>query len=266
MRAEDRLDWRLLFETRLTNDLPAAYTGGPVHSAGARLIVSTIGSRRGTVPLSFDTPSTSALALSAAIRASGDDRELRGSLMYRPIVSPYGPVETVTDDTTSLLYDFFERAYVAVVFSYQAVEAFANEETQRLVTTPQHVNVRGRWEDLDADACERWLSTVQKIADVLPSLLGISPPRKAKWWPAFKELERLRDATVHLKARHVYPRADRPIGTFFHDLLAVRSLSSFPQTAVSVIEHLHENRARPAWLVAARELADAREPRSANPT
>jgi hypothetical protein len=259
MPDEARPDWRLLFETTLAADMPAAYSGGPEHKAGARIVMSTLGARRGAVPLGFATPSTSALALSAAIRAAADAAALRSSLRYTPNISPWGPAEAVTDETMGKLYDFFEQAYIAIVFSYQAVEAFANEEIQRLVTAPQHLSLRGRWEDLDADACERWLSTGQKIADLLPGLLGITAPKKEKWWPAFKELGRLRDATIHLKARHAYPRTGEPTASFFHELLAVRSLAMYPQAGVGAIEHLHQGRERPTWLQDARRLAEGME-------
>lgn len=264
MPDEARSDWRVLFETRLTADVPAAFPGGPEHKAGARVVVSTLGPRRGAVPLSFEAPSTTALALSAAIRAAAVADQLRGSLRYQPAIDPSGPTESITNETTGHLYDFFEHAYVAIVFSYQAVEAFANQEIQWLVTAPQHVNLRGRWEDLDADACERRLSTEQKIAGLLPGLLGVTSPHRARWWPGFKELGRLRDATIHLKARHAYPRTDYPrtdppTASFFHELLAAKSVAAYPQTAASAIEHLLEGRDRPAWLNAARDLAEGKE-------
>lgn len=251
-----RSDWRVLFETTLATDLPSAYPGGPEHKAGARVVATTLGPRRGAVPLGFETPSTSALALSAAIRAAATAEGLRGSLGYKPTISPTGPTESVSDETISELYDFFEHVYVAVVFSYQAIEAFANEEIQRLVTAPQHLVVRGRNEDLDADACERWLSTDEKLSKLLPSLMHIGRPTKTKWWPDFKGLVRVRDATIHLKARHAYPRGDQLQASFFHELLAVETVGVYPKTGMTAIEHLHEGRERPAWLEAARELAE----------
>lgn len=262
MPGEARSDWRLLFETTLAADVPAAYPGGPEHKAGARVVVTTVGPCRRAAPLGFVTPSTSALALSAAIRAAETADELRRSLRYTPTISPSGPVESVTDETISHLYDFFEHAYVAIVFSYQAVEAFSNEEIQRVVTTPQRLVLRGTWEELDADACERRLSTEQKISVLLPGLLGIARPTKTKWWPDFNGLGRLRDATIHLKARHAYPRADPPEASFFHELLAVDSVGTYPKIGISAIEHLHEGRDRPAWLEAARDLAERTPPPS----
>lgn len=258
MPGEARSDWRVLFETTLAADAPALYRGGPGHKVGERVVLTTVGPRRGAVPLGFDTPSASALALSAAIRAATTADQLRGSLRYEPSIGPPGGLEVVSDGTVPLLYDFFEHAYVAVVFSYQAIEAFANEEIQRVVTTSQHLVLRGRWEDLDADGCERWLSTEQKICDLLPSFLGAARPTKSKWWPDFKGLARLRDATIHLKARHAYPRGDPPTASFFHELLAVDSVGAYPKTGIAAIEHLHDGRDRPAWLKAARDLVERR--------
>ena len=73
------------------------------------------------------------------------------------------------------------------------------------------------------------------------------------------ELGRLRDATIHLKARHAYPRTGEPTASFFHELLAVRSLAMYPQAGVGAIEHLHQGRERPTWLQDARRLAEGME-------
>jgi hypothetical protein len=125
-----------------------------------------------------------------------------------------------------------------------------------LVSAPIRVAIRGKWEDLDADECERWLSTEQKLVDVLAGLLKLTPPKKKAWWPAFKELGRLRDSTVHLKASHAQPRTREPGASFYFDLLVVTSVMAFPRTAVGVAEYLYDGRERPPWLKSARELAD----------
>ena len=247
-------DWRIWFATTLAADLPAAFPGGPSHEAGAAVRVATVaGDARSP---SFITPSSSALALGASIRAAEEADDRRTSLSLTSVIGPDGRGISIADESTSALYDFFERAYVAIVFSYQAIEAYANEQIAGRLTAPIEMSVRGRIETLDAESIERWIPTSQKLVDVLPALRNVASPKKALWWPSFKELERLRDATVHLKAGHAYPRAtSRLRRSYFHELLAAKSIRLFPQIAVRTIGHFETDPPRPGWLLAAEALA-----------
>lgn len=255
----ETFDWRARAATTLAQDVPAAYPGGPSHKAGAPVVVVTIGPGLHRLPLSFVTPSSPALAVSAAIKSASAAHELRKKLLFDIHSGPTGSTEGVSDGTTVELFDFFEQAFVAIVFSYQSIEAFANEEVQRLVQRPYKVSFRGDLEELDADAIERWLPTEQKLVDVIPAFMRVRPPKKAKWWASFKSLTRLRNDTIHLKAGRAYPRAliGVPPPSIFHELLATKSLMVFPNTAIAAMRHFHEGRDLPGWLTSAEAIIAA---------
>jgi hypothetical protein len=250
------LDWRMRFSTTLAADVPAAFAGGPSHKAGAPVILVTVGPGTRGKSIAFATPSSPALFLSAAMRAANLADGFRASVRFHDQLSPDGPAQGVSDGSTESLYDFFEQAVAAVVFSYQAIEAFANEEVQRLVTKPMTLDLRGRLEQCDADAIERWASTEQKLIDVLPSAMKVRPAKKSTWWSSFKALARIRNDTVHLKAARAYPRraAGVPAQSVFHELLLTSSLLSFPKTSIAAIGHFQQGDL-PGWLASAKERA-----------
>jgi hypothetical protein len=250
------LDWRMRFSTTLAADVPAAFPGGPSHRAGAPVILVTVGPGTRGKSIAFATPSSPALFLSAAMRAANLADGFRASVRFEDHLSPGGPAQGVSDDSTESLYDFFEQAVATVVFSYQAVEAFANEEVQRLVTTPMTLDLRGRLEQCDAEAIERRASTEQKLVDVLPSAMQVRPAKKSTWWSSFKALARIRNDIVHLKAARAYPRSASGVAaqSIFHELLFTNSLLSFPKTSIAALEHFQQGDP-PGWLVAAKEKA-----------
>lgn len=46
---------------------------------------------------------------------------------------------------------------------------------------------------------ERWLTTSQKIAEILPIILNTKDIKTETFWPHFKELEKLRNDIIHQK-------------------------------------------------------------------
>src|SRR5688500_18380102 len=104
----DPSDWRIRIATPLTSDVPAAYPGGPSHSAGALVVQSTAGKDSRGRSIGFTTPSAVALALSLAIKAVDQSRVLRTRVEASEIVSPFGPSTSVTHESTGALYDYFE--------------------------------------------------------------------------------------------------------------------------------------------------------------
>ena len=252
-------DWRLRAKTTLAADLGPAFPGGPSHKAGAPVILVTVGPGQHGKSLAFATPSSPALFLSAAIRAANLAEAFRSSVRFEDHFSPNGPSQGVSDGSTQALYDFLEQALGTVVASYQAIEAFANELVQQHILVPVTLDLRGRLEDLDADAIERWASTEQKLAEVIAPALGLRPPKKSTWWSNFKLLTRIRNDTVHLKAARAYPRSPSgvPDPSVFHELLFTKSMLAFPLTAIAAIEHFHVGEL-PTWLVTARAKASAK--------
>lgn len=132
MKEDDGLgDWRIYAATRLAKDVPAAFPGGPSHKAGAPVYQTHLVKSKEGKYIGFLMPSTTAMALNIAVSASRRAKELRGKLEYKDVLTPHGAGKSVKDETTSILFDFFEQCMISVTFSFQALEVFSNYTNAR---------------------------------------------------------------------------------------------------------------------------------------
>jgi hypothetical protein len=143
---------------------------------------------------------------------------------------------------------------ISVVMSFQAIEVFANAVIGRRATKNIVVKRKGADRNLTPSEAERNLSTEEKIAQALPTIVGIPSPRGNRVWQAFKMLKVGRDATVHLKSHDAYTRnnVDRESLFFYYLNHDVRK---FPAAAIKVISHFWPN-GLPRWLQHAKEMSD----------
>lgn len=100
----------------------------------------------------------------------------------------------------SEIYDYFEHLQIGVIFAYTAVESFANIAVPEQFTY-ERVSNRGIKEILSKENIERWCSTTEKLGVILPTVFDLNSPKQAKFWPAFKLLEELRNEIVHPKTK-----------------------------------------------------------------
>lgn len=248
MKDDDSLgDWRIENVTTLAEDLPSNYPGGPDHKAGARVTTVTVTRRSSGDLISFETPGATALALNIAIVAARKAEELRSRVKYVSAVSPYGPGQTVPGESSTALYDFLEQCMIAVTFSFQALETFCNYSITRNLTGKMVIRLKRGEENLTASEIERFLSTGEKLAKILPKLLDIPTPSGKAIWERFVKLQQARDATMHLKGFDQNPQSSIDRESLFFQLLN-RDPFEFPETAVALISHFHDGKDRPRWL------------------
>jgi hypothetical protein len=238
-------DWRIQAASRLAHDLPAAYPGGPSHKAGAAVVLLTNSSTSGNPNLGFQTPSATALVLSTGFRAAEKAALLWSQIEYRSVPTPNGLGSAVKN--VSVLFDYFEEALAAANSSFQAIEAFSNATIARLLKGTIAVPRREGNQEMDAEQIERWLSTSEKIAIILPALLKIRSTKGSREWHSFVRLKAVRDASIHFKSGDQYPGSGQATkGTLYYILLN-SDPREFPMTALRVIEKLsHAPHAR--WL------------------
>lgn len=104
----------------------------------------------------------------------------------------------LVEDDKKILYDYFEEIITSVIFSYIAVESFANAAIPEDFIY-ERVNEKRIKELLDKESIERWLSTSQKVSDILPIILKTNEIKKEEFWGKFKDLEKIRNEIVHQK-------------------------------------------------------------------
>ncbi len=100
-------DWRHRGVTRLAQDVPPAFPGGPSHKTGAPVYVSALArGRRGDL-VGFTAPSATALALSISIQAAKKADILREEITFRKETTFKGTARGVPPEQAPRLYDLF---------------------------------------------------------------------------------------------------------------------------------------------------------------
>lgn len=250
-RDDAAIDWRTRSATHLTKDVPAAYPGGPSHKAGSLVVQATAGSDAKGRNVGFTTPSAVALALSLAMKAANQARELQKQIKHSEVVSPFGPGTSVTYESTTALFDYFEECMTVLAFSFQALEAHCNETISANVTGTYGLSRDKGMRTVTADELERVANTEEKLGTILPAVLGFPTPRGTRIWNDFVELKRMRDATIHIKSRDSIPKvvqlSDLNEATLFLRFLDVNVLS-WVRAATRMIDYFAPKSYAPQWL------------------
>ncbi|MBQ0798759.1 MAG: hypothetical protein KBT63_05695 [Porticoccaceae bacterium] len=107
---------------------------------------------------------------------------------------------SITKDRMEIYFDYVEQIYMAIIFSYKAVESFCNasipDDYEYKIT-----NQRGVTEIYSKPEIERWIKTSDKLTKILPGVYECEKPQKKEFWSDFKELENIRNKIVHSKSK-----------------------------------------------------------------
>lgn len=250
-------DWRIHAITRLEKDLPDRGPGRRAKPAGSVVsVVREMQSRKG-VRFSYEDFSSTALALSIAIAADQRAAELREHVTPEKFETETGPYHTIPDNKLSRFYDFIEQSMIAVLFSYQALEAFSNltiqdelgdTGTYTVMRTIAKVKQKIAWTAPDV---ERKCSTEEKITEIVPKLLGMSFNKGNTVGQSFTKLKIIRDDVTHLKyhdqrgAAMAYYGGDSS-SVFFR--MVNGDYLEIPRTAVTVLDFFTKPIGTPRWL------------------
>jgi hypothetical protein len=105
---------------------------------------------------------------------------------------------------------------------------------------------------LSGEELERRASTEEKIADVLPTFLGVKSPKGTKLWERFQDLKTARDSTIHCKSKEARMGINQDRESLFFQFFR-REAKEFPKIAFEVMEYFHPDGKLPRWAVAAKE-------------
>ena len=235
--------------------LTAAYPGGPSHKAGD-LVVLASSALTQDGPVAFTMPSPVAMALKVAVASGIAADKRRRELTFQTVPGPHGMESCVAPAQEPLLFDFFEHCMIAVTFSFQSVESFANFIVAQKLKSTMCLQRGEKTQEYDAAGIQRNVPTAEKLSTVLPALLSVPNPKGSKIWQEFVELRRLRDSTVHLKSTDQYGKnPQNAIDSLFFNFFNRRA-TDFPRLALDIAEYFSRDRV-PRWLRGAR-LALAR--------
>ena len=179
----------------LKKEDPRFHAIGPGGDGLFMLATSEYPSKLSKKVLSFALPSAPALYLSLACdaRLRRQKIDLDGVFIEHP-----HPQGTYPEDH-KMLFDWFQLAAAEIIFSFTAIEAFANENIPTSFeydwTTSKKEIVK-----LKGSEIERSVHLDEKLKLVLPKAHSVKNPAGTKAWEQYKNLSRVRDRLVHLKS------------------------------------------------------------------
>jgi hypothetical protein len=148
--------------------------------------------RLGPDTVSFGLPSGPALFLHLAHRAFSQVRAVEPRSLFDDHDQGTWP------DSQGPLFDYLEGCIAHVIFSFTALEAFANEVIpESFVYTVQR---DGATESLTKAEIERRIGLDEKLHSILPSVLSIASPKGTKVWEKYRAVKKIRNQLVHLKS------------------------------------------------------------------
>ena len=177
--------------------------------------------------LSFGLPSAPALYLSLARGAHAKRIAIDVDACFLDHPKPQG----TWPENHQSLFDFFELFIAEVIFSFTAIEAFANESVP--------ANFSYSWKNakevkqLARADIERFVQLDEKLKRVLPEAHSITSPAGTKVWQGFKELKAIRDRVVHMKS--IDRRASGPEHQTIWGLMLEKREQDFPEIAYRLI-------------------------------
>jgi len=166
---------------------------GPV-GTGLGMIATT--EKFGRKVVGFGLPSAPALYLNVARGA----HLRRAAIDVESVFVAHPPPQGTWPEIHSTLFDYFEHFACEVIFSFTALEAFANEVVPSDFVYHFKSEKKAEPIALTKPDIERRVSLDEKLKRVLPEAYKFQSPSGTKVWQEYKVLKEVRDRLVHLKS------------------------------------------------------------------
>jgi hypothetical protein len=159
---------------------------------GSGVVTIATSERLGRDEVSFGLPSGPALFLHLAHRAFMSVSDTNPRTLFDDHTQGIWP------DSQGPLFDYLEACIAHIIFSFSAIEAFANET---IPDDHKHELERdGKMEILAKAEIERRVGLDEKLHTILPAALSMPSPKGTATWERYRVLKKLRDRLVHLKS------------------------------------------------------------------
>ena len=184
----------------------------------------------GEKEVQFTSPNNISLCLSIMKKSYK-----KAQVLFFEITDSHKTKISIKGEDLKKLYDYFEEIQSCIIFSYISVEAMSNaaipEDYQY-----ENTNERGIKEIWNKSNIERWMSTSDKIANILPQILKTKNPKEEHFWQYFKELESLRNSLVHQKTIEDGSRIDSK----FYETLLDKNVFKLAESSIDVIKYFYD--------------------------
>lgn len=199
-------------------------------------------------PLEFFAPNNIGMLLSISQRYKSLAKEL-----YEEKINPkkvnHSYVKTDKDkklflqEKSKIAADYIELIQISIVFSYTAIESFANLSIPEDYKYEVKIKNKGITEVYDKTAIERWISLGEKVSNILTEIYKTPKIEAQKFWSNLKTLEKHRHNIIHQKSIN---RTEFYKEYFKEDIF--KQIDS-AQTALQFFYNAHskENKTNPLW-------------------
>lgn len=181
--------------------------------------------------IDYTAPNNISISLSLMKKSLKNAKEIFKKLA----LSASGNKIKITEDLKPELYDFFEQIQTSIIFSYIAIEGFSNAVIPDDYQF-EKFNEKGIKETWDKENIERWMSTSEKVGNILPLILKATDIKTESFWTYFKELEKLRNDIVHQKTIEKGTKLDVEL---FHEMLNPNVIDKI-NSSIKVIEFFYK--------------------------
>ena len=195
-----RLDWRYRTVTTLASQWTSPHTG-VTYPPGTPVSKSTF-VRHNDRELKIGDPSGPALFLDLSHKAFTEALRIHPFLVAAPSPKNVDPSRST--------YDYLENIISSVLFSFTALEAWANEEIPEDYRHEQQRRT-GIFVLLAKPSIERRVDLNEKLATILPQVKNVPSPKGTKVWQQYVTLKNMRDRIVHLKSADRRTSNDRDL-------------------------------------------------------
>ncbi len=185
----------------------------------------------GSDTVGFGLPSSPGLFLNLALNSRKQIEKIKLEDCFDKHPKPQG---TWPEDHKKL-FDYFELMISQIIFSYSAIEAFANIKIPKDFIYRTTRSDKKFIEEYDKNQAERYVSIDVKLDKILPQVFNVKTPNGTKLWENYQHLKKLRDRIIHLKSIDITASGPET-KTIWGDLLRNQK-TDFPRQVFDLIGH-----------------------------
>ncbi len=240
-------DWRLQAVTTLAKDFRSPFTG-EFRKAGSPVeLAGFVQYGKSRLLARIPVPSASAIYVSLARKAA----ELGANFINQEFSRNLEPLPDgntqYSPNAEKDLFDALENMIVCIVFSYTAIEVFANQTIPDDFQFKQERSDGKCKEIYSKEQIERSISLDTKLDVILPGIFSVPSPKGKGVWNDYVWLKRLRDRLVHLKSSDCTKSGPDNAEDYVWTWLLSTKVLKAPRFALAMIEHYHPNE-KPRWI------------------
>lgn len=244
------LDWRIRACSSLAKPYRDPITG-TIHPIGTILkVIKEIIYKDNIQHITLPNPTAMYLSLATKLGNHGYDFIKNNFPNNKEIIS-----QKDENLFNTKLFDAFENLIACVIFSYSAIEAFANFEIPKEYIFKIERKDKRCQEIYNHAQIERFLNLEMKLKIILPDILQTKSKIPNKIWQDYLWLKKIRNRFVHLKHSDWdnKPVDKKKLYTgLWYDLLSEKIIQS-PIIAFKIIEHFDLHPSRHRWIGKFRE-------------